>query len=144
MRCDGKKIDKATPGNYLRAALEQLELTQPGLGWYEATRHTFASQWVLAGRRWHGCCRAPSAVTSQKETWAQNGIQPRGVESLPQPTPDLFAQAGAILAKRAARGGATDSELATIIARSSAQAARLVVEGAPSASAEQRGQRHGP
>jgi hypothetical protein len=49
MRCDGKKIDKATPGNYLRVALGQLELTQPGLGWYEATRHTFASQWVLAG-----------------------------------------------------------------------------------------------
>src|SRR5437762_6365495 len=49
MRCDGKKIDNATPGNYLRAALEQLELTQPGLGWYEATRHTFASQWVLSG-----------------------------------------------------------------------------------------------
>ena len=47
--CDGKKIDKATPGNYLRVALAQLELTQPGLGWYEATRHTFASQWVLAG-----------------------------------------------------------------------------------------------
>lgn len=22
---------------------------RPGLGWYEATRHTFASQWVLAG-----------------------------------------------------------------------------------------------
>src|SRR5438094_7104504 len=49
MRCDGKKIDKATPGNYLRVALAQLELTQPDLGWYEATRHTFASQWVLAG-----------------------------------------------------------------------------------------------
>ncbi len=47
MRCDGKKIDKATPGNYLRVALGQLELTQPGR--YEATRHTFASQWVLAG-----------------------------------------------------------------------------------------------
>jgi len=31
MRCDGKKIDKATPGNYLRVALGQLELTQPGL-----------------------------------------------------------------------------------------------------------------
>ena len=36
-------------GNYLRVALAQLELTQPDLGWYEATRHTFASQWVLAG-----------------------------------------------------------------------------------------------
>ena len=86
----------------------------------------------------------PRQQSLPEATWAQNGIQPRGVESLPQPTPDLFAQAGAILAKRAARGGATDSELATIIARSSAQAARLVVEGAPSASAEQRGQRHGP
>ena len=49
MRCDGKKIDKATAGNYFRVALGQLELTQPRLGWYEATRHTFASQWVLAG-----------------------------------------------------------------------------------------------
>src|SRR6266849_2426046 len=30
-------------------ALEKLELARPGLGWYEATRHTFASQWVLSG-----------------------------------------------------------------------------------------------
>src|SRR2546421_169916 len=49
MRCDGKKIAKTTPGNYLRVALAQLELNQRDLGWYEATRHTFASQWVLAG-----------------------------------------------------------------------------------------------
>jgi hypothetical protein len=33
----------------LRAALKQLGLERDGLGWYEATRHTFASQWVLAG-----------------------------------------------------------------------------------------------
>jgi hypothetical protein len=33
----------------LRAALEQLGLERDGLGWYEATRHTFASQWVFAG-----------------------------------------------------------------------------------------------
>jgi hypothetical protein len=77
-------------------------------------------------------------------TWTQNWPQPRGIESLPRPTADLFAQAGAILAERAAHGGATSSELAAIIARSSAHAARLGVEGAPSASAEQRGQRHGP
>jgi len=90
------------------------------------------------------------ANTSEKQwseplleaTWDQNWIQ-RG-ELLPAPTPDLFARAGAILATRAARGGATDEDLTTIIARSSAQAARLVVEGAPSASAEKRGQRHGP
>jgi hypothetical protein len=96
---------------------------------------------VLAG----GSIAAATVAESLSDaTWAQNGPQPRGVESLPPPTPDLFAEAGAILAKRAARGGATDSELAAIIARSSAQAARLVVEGAPSASAEQRGQRHDP
>src|SRR2546428_2145130 len=49
LRCDGEKIDKHTPGIYLRAALKQLGLTRAGLGWYEATRHTFASQWVMAG-----------------------------------------------------------------------------------------------
>lgn len=49
LRTDGKKIDKATPGTYLRAALAELKLEQPGLGWYEATRHTFASQWVMSG-----------------------------------------------------------------------------------------------
>jgi integrase len=33
----------------LRPVLKALGLARPGLGWYEATRHTFASQWVLAG-----------------------------------------------------------------------------------------------
>ncbi len=42
-------VDKHTPGIYLRAALEQIKLDRPGLGWDEATRHTFASQWVIAG-----------------------------------------------------------------------------------------------
>src|SRR5207302_308836 len=49
MRCDGGKTDKATPRHCLRRALKSLGLEQPGLRWYEATRHTFASQWVLAG-----------------------------------------------------------------------------------------------
>ena len=49
LRSDGEKIDKHTPGKHLRAVLKQLDLEQPGLGWYEATRHTFASQWVMAG-----------------------------------------------------------------------------------------------
>jgi hypothetical protein len=243
MRCDGKKIDKATPGNYLRVALGQLELTQPGLGWYEATRHAFASQWVLAGNsieklsailghysvvmteryahlrpelftqpdlatiaidvrpsgakvaevghrmatnpanptanlkeeKKHGRSRpvsrepqgvnAPDTATRSSvvstgvsalgsiaaatpaqslsgATWDQNWIQ-HG-ELLPAPTPDLFAQAGAIVATRAVRGGATDADVAAIIARSGAQAAQLGVEVAPSASGEQRGQRHGP
>jgi hypothetical protein len=78
----------------------------------------------------------PELFTSADLATIQHG------ELLPAPTPDLFAQAGATVATRAARAGATDADLATIIARSSAQAARLVVEGA--ASAEQRGQRHGP
>jgi integrase len=49
LRCDGKKIDKATPGNFLRPVVKALGLARPGLGWYQATRHTFASQWVMAG-----------------------------------------------------------------------------------------------
>ena len=50
MRCDGEKVDaNHTPGTYLRAALDRLGLAREGLGWYEATRHTFASQWVMAG-----------------------------------------------------------------------------------------------
>ena len=49
MRRDGETINKHTPGKYLRATLERLHLSRPGLGWYEATRHTFASQWVLNG-----------------------------------------------------------------------------------------------
>jgi hypothetical protein len=59
----------------------------------------------------------------------------QSMRALP-PLARMLLSPGAILAKRAARGGATDSELAAIIARSSAQAARLVVEGASSASAE--------
>ncbi len=50
MRCDGGKVDiRHTPGAHLRRTLKRLGLARPGLGWYQATRHTFASQWVLAG-----------------------------------------------------------------------------------------------
>lgn len=49
MRCDGRTINKETPGKYLRETLKRLGLERPNLGWYESTRHTFASQWVLAG-----------------------------------------------------------------------------------------------
>jgi integrase len=49
LRIDGAKVDKHTPGNYLRAVLKKLHLEQDGLAWYEATRHTFASQWVMSG-----------------------------------------------------------------------------------------------
>lgn len=50
LRSDGSKIDKGTRGDALRVVLRDLKLERPGLGWYEATRHTFASQWVMAGR----------------------------------------------------------------------------------------------
>ena len=49
LRCDGQKIDKGTPGTYLRLALDELGLAREGLRWYQATRHTFASQWVMNG-----------------------------------------------------------------------------------------------
>jgi integrase len=49
LRRDGTKVDKHTPGEYLQEALERLGLARPGLRWYQATRHTFASQWVMSG-----------------------------------------------------------------------------------------------
>ena len=50
LRCDGATVNKKTPGPALAAVLEDLGLNRPGLGWYECTRHTFASsQWVLSG-----------------------------------------------------------------------------------------------
>jgi integrase len=53
MRCDGQHLKiaggGATTGKYLRETLVRLGLWRKGLGWYECTRHTFASQWVLNG-----------------------------------------------------------------------------------------------
>ncbi len=47
MRSDGERCDQHTVGKYLRAALKELKL--PRITWYQATRHTFASQWVMSG-----------------------------------------------------------------------------------------------
>lgn len=49
MRIDGRKLSKQSRGKYLQATLERFGLQRDGLGWYEATRHTFASQWVMNG-----------------------------------------------------------------------------------------------
>jgi integrase len=53
MRKDGDHIDRQTPGTYLRLALVKLGLMTEHLDhpklWYSCTRHTFASQWVMAG-----------------------------------------------------------------------------------------------
>ncbi len=55
-----EEIAKSTPGDWLRAVLKD-HLSRPGFGekaetekeqqklWYWCTRHTFASQWVMAG-----------------------------------------------------------------------------------------------
>jgi len=47
LRRDGKKVDKATLWHALDVALDELGL--PRITWYQATRHTFASHWVMAG-----------------------------------------------------------------------------------------------
>lgn len=49
LRSDGVHVHKETYGRELQTVLEALKLQRDGLGWYEATRHTFASQWVLTG-----------------------------------------------------------------------------------------------
>jgi integrase len=51
MRSDGEHVDKSTPAQHLRQVLIDLDL--PPLEpkpWYQATRHTFASHWAMAGR----------------------------------------------------------------------------------------------
>lgn len=53
LRCDGDRVDKHTPGPVLRRVLADLgfaELAAYDDAWYAATRHTFASQWAMAGR----------------------------------------------------------------------------------------------
>lgn len=47
MRSDGEHCDEHTLWKRLRAALKDLKL--PRITWYQATPHTFASQWAMAG-----------------------------------------------------------------------------------------------
>jgi integrase len=42
-------LDDHTMGRYLRDVLADLKLSKDGLGWYEATRHTMASHFVMSG-----------------------------------------------------------------------------------------------
>lgn len=49
MRSDGEYLDDHTLRKHLAKALEGLKL--PRVTWYQATRHTFASQWVLGGNK---------------------------------------------------------------------------------------------
>jgi hypothetical protein len=50
LRSEGAQVDEGTRGAALREVLEQLRLQRPEPGWHECTRHTFASQWAMAGR----------------------------------------------------------------------------------------------
>jgi integrase len=47
MRSDGAFCDDHTLRAHLKTAQEKLKL--PTITWYQATRHTFASQWVMGG-----------------------------------------------------------------------------------------------
>jgi integrase len=49
MRSDAGAMSRKTPGPILRETLERLGLWREHLEWYQCTRHTFASQWVLNG-----------------------------------------------------------------------------------------------
>jgi integrase len=40
---------KGTRSERLRVALADLKIEREGQGWYECTRHTIASQWVMHG-----------------------------------------------------------------------------------------------
>lgn len=80
MRVDGDHIGKGTPGKFLAATLKKLKLERDGLGWYEATRHTFASQWVLAG----------GSIEKLKEILGHYSVVV--TEKYTHLRPDLFAQ----------------------------------------------------
>jgi integrase len=43
-------VHRNTPGKHLREVLKALGLSRQNLGWYECTRHTFASHWVMDGK----------------------------------------------------------------------------------------------
>jgi integrase len=88
---DGERIDEHTPGRYLRPALEACKVarapaptaedpkaTRP-LTWYECTRHTFASQWVLGG----------GSIEMLKEILGHSSVQV--TERYAHLRPDLFA-----------------------------------------------------
>ena len=49
-RSDAGHVGKGIPGPALAEALRGLGLEREGLGWYECTRHTFASHWAMSGR----------------------------------------------------------------------------------------------
>ncbi len=59
-------------------------------------------------------------------TWAQNGIQNSGETALPDAGPDLFLEAGAILAQRGSHELVTPEKVGAVLRRAAEQAGRLL------------------
>ena len=93
MRSDGEFLDGHTLRKRLKKVLEALKL--PSVTWYEATRHTFASQWVLAG----------NSLEKLREIMGHSTVQV--TERYAHLKPELFNAADrATLKVNLARGGA--------------------------------------
>ena len=98
-----------------------------GLNAYDTPAHSTALRRTVF--EWGADAGATAEESLPLTAWAQNRPQHDGAGML-LPSADLFTMAGVIVAKRAARGGASDAELAAIITRAGAQAARLAAGGA--------------
>jgi integrase len=79
MRSDGEFLDGHTLRSHLKIALAELEL--PAMTWYQATRHTFASQWILAGQ----------GIETLREIMGHSSVQV--TERYAHLRPDLFGPA---------------------------------------------------
>lgn len=93
MRSDGEFLDDHTLRRHLKDVVENLKL--PKLTWYQATRHTFASHWILAGQ----------GIETLREIMGHSSVQV--TERYAHLRPDLFGPAhrGALKVSLA-RGGA--------------------------------------
>ena len=67
-------------------------------------------------------------IAPERTAWTAGGLRPVELPTLPSLTADIFIQAGAIAAARAARGpdSATRGEVETILRRAAEQAGRLL------------------
>jgi len=67
-------------------------------------------------------------IAPERTAWTAGGLRPVELATLPAPTADLFIQAGAIAAERAARGrnSTSSAEVESILRRAAEQAGRLL------------------
>jgi len=103
MRSDGAFLDSHTIRAHLKTTITKLEL--PALTWYEATRHTFASQWVLGG----------NSLEKLREVMGHSTVQV--TERYAHLKPELFGAADrATLKVSLARGGGQAEALGNAVA----------------------------